>query len=317
MKILYIGKSFFEYEKRIKRLIEEEIGYEVIYFDIGRYKYNYSNCFEKLWSNLYYKKFKKESLKNIKLSNLLIEEIKKIKEEYDIIFYVKPQPELKRFIKFLSTLNKKMICHQWDTMLSMRGIEEILYLFDKKSTFDPMDAKEYKMKFLPNFYIETNVDKKIEYDIFTVQSYDYRLPLLEKIAKKLKERNKKYLFLVYTKDKNLKSDYVTFINEPIKLNETYDYMKKSRVILEIGHLGKQRGLSFRAVESLGLKKKLITNYEFIKEYDFYDPKNIYILRDENIEIPLEFFEQEYEEVDKKIYEKYSGKSWIKNIFMED
>lgn len=315
--ILYIGVSYFEYEKKIKKLIEDELGYKVIYLDVGKYKYNYSNYFERIWSNLYYKKFKKESLKNIKLSNLLIEEVKKIKKEYDIIFYVRPHGEVKRFVEFLSTLNKEMICHQWDTISSLKGIEKKLYLFNKKSTFDPIDAKEYKMKFLPNFYTETNVDKEIEYDIFTVQSYDYRLPLLEKIAKKLKEKNKKYLFLVYTKDKSLKSDCITFINEPIKLNETYDYMKKSRVILELGHLGKQRGLSFRAVESLGLKKKLVTNYEFIKEYDFYDPKNIYILRDENVEIPIEFFEQKYEEVDKKIYEKYSGKSWIKNIFMED
>lgn len=317
MKVLYIGKSFFEYEKKIKKLIEDELGYKVIYLDIGKYKYNYSSWIEKLWSNLYYKNFKKESLKNIKLSNMLINEVKKIKENYDIIFYIRPQGELKQFVEFLSTLKKKMICHQWDTMSSLKGIEEKLPLFDKKSTFDPIDAKEYGMKFLPNFYTEINKEEKIEYDIFTVQSYDYRVPLLEKIAKNLKEKNRKYLFLVYTKDKHLKSDYITFINKPIKLNETYEYMKKSRVILELGHLGKQRGLSFRAVESLGLKKKLVTNYEFITEYDFYDPRNIYILKNENIDIPEEFFEQEYEEIDEKIYEKYSGKSWIKKIFMED
>jgi hypothetical protein len=317
MKVLYIGNQFFEYEKKIKKLIEEELGFEVIFFDISQYKYEYKNYFEKILNNLYYKNIKKENLKNIKLSNLLIEKIKEIKEEYDIIFYIRPYGELKYFINFLSTLDKKMICHQWDTMSSLKGIENQLHLFSKKTTFDPIDAEEYGMKFLPNFYTETENNLEIEYEIFTIQSYDYRFSLLEEIAKNLSTKNKKYLFLVYTQDRSLKSKYIKFINEPLSLNETYNYMKKSKVILELGHLGKQRGLSFRAIESLGLRKKLVTNYTFIKEYDFYIPRNIYILEKNNIDIPMEFFEENYQEIDSQIYEKYSGKNWIKNIFIEE
>ena len=73
-------------------------------------------------------------------------------------------------------------------------------------------------------------------------------------------------------------------------------------------------MSFRPFEAIGLKKKLITNNIEIKNYDFYDPQNIFVIEDiENISISKDFFESEYKELPKEIVEKYFIKNWIETI----
>lgn len=319
--ILYICESYMEYEQQVINLIEKELNYNCIYIDLNKYEYNYKNLLERFYGKTIYPLFFKENYKKRKTVENIIKDIEKLEKKIDIIFYIRPTIRMKRLLKYLKEKNIKMISHQWDSLKKVGDDGSYIKYFDKNLFFDKQDAIKYNGYFLPNFYIKERVEKlEEEYDIYTIISHGKhgnRIEQLEEIAKNLKEKNIKFLFLVYTKEKNIKSEYLTIIDKPISLKENYNNMLKSKVILEIGDKKNQGGLTFRAIDSLGLKKKLVTNYDFVKEYDFYNPKNIYILRDENIEIPVEFFEQEYEEVDKKIYEKYSGKSWIKNIFMEE
>jgi hypothetical protein len=48
-------------------------------------------------------------------------------------------------------------------------------------------------------------------------------------------------------------------------------------------------LIFRVFEALGYKKKLITNNQDITSYDFYNENNIFVITNENYQIPLDFF----------------------------
>ena len=50
-----------------------------------------------------------------------------------------------------------------------------------------------------------------------------------------------------------------------------------------------------------------------KDYDFYNPKNIYIY-DGEFDFENEFFKSDYEELPKDIYEKYSLRGFLKQIF---
>ncbi|MFV0578375.1 MAG: hypothetical protein ACK5NU_06880 [Fusobacterium ulcerans] len=316
MKVLFICPKFFGYEIEIKRLLKSEMRYdEVIYLDLNDFKYEYKNKLEKLYSNLIYKFFFKETFKDKKWNENIIKEIEKYKNKIDIILYIRPDGVHKKLIKYLKNLNKILIGHQWDSMNSLHGIEKCIKYFDKFSTFDLEEAQKYKIDFIPNFYLESKqniIEQNEQIEIFTVMSYDYRFEILEKIAKDLKERKVNYLFLIYTKNKKIKSDYIKIINEPISLNEVYSLMEKSKNILEIGHK-RQGGLSFRAIDCLGKKKKLITNYVFIKEYDFYNENNIYILKENEFIIPEKFLEKKYIEIEKKIYENYSSEIWIKKL----
>ncbi|MBP9509688.1 MAG: hypothetical protein KBE73_00890, partial [Fusobacteriaceae bacterium] len=112
------------------------------------------------------------------------------------------------------------------------------------------------------------------------------------------------------------SEYVTITQNPITLEETQMYQNLSKVILEIGHTNAEKiqgGLSMRAIEALGNRKKLLTTYEIVKEYDFYNEKNIKVLDLNNIDIDKSFFEMPYEQLDDTTYKKYSLESWIKNL----
>lgn len=289
--VLFIAPSFYNYTDIIIELIENVLHYKVIYINLGGFHYSYKHFYERIWNNIYCKPFKKEDIKNIKKSEQIIMELEKMNlEEIEIIFYIKPLTDHIKLIEYLKKLNKKMIGHQWDSLKSLNNDIGYFKYFDRMSSFDFNDCQKYNMRFIPNFYFSKIPKiKECEYDAFTIMTYDYRFSQLENLAKQLKNDGRKYLFLVYQKNKTIENEFVTLIDKPISLEEIYDYISKSKSIVEIGHVGKQGGLSFRALDSLGCEKKLITNYNFIKEYDFYNENNIFIINDLNVSIPKNFF----------------------------
>lgn len=258
MKVLLICPKFFEYEKKIQELIKKEIGYEVFYLNLAEYKHEYINIFERIYNNLFYKPILKKNLRDQKWMGNVIKKIEKIKREIDIVLYIRPDGVHEKLIKYLKGLNVRLIGHQWDTMNSLHGIEKYIKYFNKFSTFDLEEAKKYKIGFIPNFYLKERKDLNIEekLDIFTIISYDERVESLEKIARDLKRRNKKYLFLVYSKNKKIKSEYLKIVYSPISLEKIYELIQLSDIVLEIGHTRniKQGGLSFRAIDCIGMKK---------------------------------------------------------------
>ena len=58
----------------------------------------------------------------------------------------------------------------------------------------------------------------------------------------------------------------------------------------------------------------MTRDEYTYEnYDFYNPKNIYIY-DSEFDFTDEFFTYEYQELPEEIYQKYSLRGFLKQIF---
>lgn len=105
--------------------------------------------------------------------------------------------------------------------------------------------------------------------------------------------------------------YSEFHYEPLTGQKMNDVYEASRCVLDSAQAG-QLGLTIRVLEALGAKKKLITTNEDIVNYDFYRPENIYVYEG-HIDLDNVFFKEEYKEVDKEIYEKYSLRSWLKKI----
>ena len=90
-------------------------------------------------------------------------------------------------------------------------------------------------------------------------------------------------------------------------------MSRSKCILDIPYKG-QSGLTIRTIESIGLHTKLITTNKSIREYDFYDENNIFIMDLKNNILPQEdFFENEYKEIDDTIFQRYNITYWTKKI----
>ena len=65
---------------------------------------------------------------------------------------------------------------------------------------------------------------------------------------------------------------------------------------------------------LGARKKLITTNKNVVDHDFYHPKNIHVVDRSKINIEPSFLDQEYLEIDEKIYSKYSLHNWIQTLF---
>ena len=291
-KIVYLSYDFMGYENEIIKLLENIMGFEVYYIDALKYEYKYKNIFEKFLNNLYYKPFYKKNLKEI---------------NFDIFNYIKRK-------------NKPMFLHHWDSFSFIEKQKEFLEYFDYVSSFDKEESKKFDMKFIPNFYLEKDIvkNKITEYEYFTIMKYDKRFSMLEKLAKYLKEKKINYKFIVVTNEE-ISSEYVEISKNYIPLKKTYELISKSNGIVEIGHTKDisdkyQGGASFRIADAIGNKQKIITNYDFIKEYDIYDENNIFVLSD-NFENKLDnFLKNTYKEYSKEVYERYSGENWIKSIF---
>lgn len=319
MRMILMCSNIHKYGEKIKKVIEDKFGYEVYFIPPNSAdKYEYENLFEKLLSNIIFRPFFNKSLKEIKSDKDIINKIKGF-EKSELVLAIFADYHSKGVLEYLQKQNIKMYCHFWDSFSYLPKQTEYLKYFQYKSSFDPKESKEYGMKFIPNFYFEDDVmaEQGFEYDAFTILRYDERFPQVEKLAKYFYESRIKYLFIVITKE-NIKSDYVNIRKEEITLAQIYDYYSKSRCFVEIGHNDeeeKQGGLTFRAMEALGNKKKLITNYKFIKDYDFYVKENIYIISDSNLDKINDFLLLPYKNLDSELYKKYNSESWIREILL--
>ena len=69
----------------------------------------------------------------------------------------------------------------------------------------------------------------------------------------------------------------------------------------------------RSIEILGLKRKFITTNEDIVNYDFYNPRNILVIKRDDPQLDMDFFYTPYEELSEEVYKKYSLENWILEV----
>ena len=103
----------------------------------------------------------------------------------------------------------------------------------------------------------------------------------------------------------------------LSYEEVITKIKKSKCLLEINLEG-QEGITLRTLEALFFNKKLITNNIKIKEYDFYNENNIYVINDKNIsnETLIEiktFLKLKKQKINDEILKKYTFEFWLKKV----
>lgn len=100
---------------------------------------------------------------------------------------------------------------------------------------------------------------------------------------------------------------------PLSYPEYINQLSGCDVLLDINQAG-QTALTMRVMEAVYLSKKLITSNRDIINYDFYDPRNIFLLPEDNAlpsseDIRL-FLSQPFEPYSDEILEKYSFEHWL-------
>lgn len=294
-------------------------------FEEGFKKYSGCEVQTVLYKRYQYEK-KSEKLLNFFSKNILRSDIKKVKASqritaqldahYDHVFMICPDELLPKYLGEVTKRTENSAVYYWDGFDNFPKTIPTIKYFKRAFTFDPVDAKDYNINFITNFYFYEDRQKEYDYDLFFLATYDVRFPLIKKIAKALQEKGNKTDIRLYSPKKvELQEPLpngITFIENPIPFDVTQEYMKKSRLILDI-HKDIHRGLSFRIFEAMGLGKKLITTNPDVVNYDFYNPNNIFVWTDETEFLPADFLATPYEELPDDIYKKYSQENWVKTV----
>lgn len=268
-------------------------------------------------------KFKKVYKDNCNFKSYLFRAIRKSKTSLISTYFDKWKYEIpeniKNIIIFDSAYNShavkimkdkckncKIILYYWN------HINECTkkYLEDKNIhefwTFDSNDAKRYMINYNSQFYTKNiKLDKdNLEYDVLFLGRAKNRKDMILNLGEKLKEKgiNSKNIIIENEKDFVPYEDYLKLL-------------AKTKTILDIVD-GNQSGLTLRCMEALFFNKKLITNNLDIENYDFYNPKNIFILGKDDMNNIKQFIDSPYELVDEKIVNYYDFDEWIKRFNME-
>ena len=241
--------------------------------------------------------------------------------------------------------NAKTIFYAWDSFENMRHKGELGRLFDRRSTFDSVDAKnnsDYEL--LPLFYTDefdaNQVTNPVEnkYDYVSVAAF---YPFRYRYFKALKEANpdKKLALKLYLapsvyrgkklKDpklvKNLDMDIVSFA--PFEAEYIRNLCLSSKAVVDFAQEN-QQGLTMRTMETLGIKRKLVTNNIYLKDYEFYNEDNAMVMEDlpakaDNAEATGDYsafvlpdntwLDKPYVE-NEETRKKYSVHAWLDNLF---
>ncbi|HGS5689690.1 TPA: hypothetical protein ACMDN5_002143 [Vibrio cholerae] len=323
-KVLLLCPKFFGYEYKIYSKIKE-LNYDAdLIIDTpsaNSLLKGLIRLFRPLFKTYLYRKLT-YSLNNI--GNKQYNKILIVKGEYiseDIIFtlrYKYPDAEI--------------IYYNWDSIKNSKYASKIISLVDRAYTFDPIDAERVsKLSLLPLFYIDEYRSVKdsscenIKYDIcFIGTARKGRFEYINNIFRHFSSSGSSLYFHIY-----LQSRFNHFINRilikgynafdknflsytPLSSAQVKEVFDLSRAILDIQHPS-QSGLTIRTLECLASNKKLITTNDKIKDYDFYNKNNIFILKNDNSHELVDFINISYVSISEDLVNKYSLDSWVKTI----
>ena len=344
-KILFICFPFYEYEKLIKKELEN-LGAEVDFYpgkfhkEDFRDNSNFIVAFVSFLLNpLYKKKYTKGLYDYIRAKNKI----------YDILFVIQTYPASKGLIKKLKTENPlfKSYIYFWDAFSLYNYSNKIKY-FDYAFSLDRADCKKHKgLKHLHGFYPDINVNnrkKNIIYDWSYIGSVypmsSYRIDFINKLIENSKRQNLSfYARLKYYKVKLPNSKFIKLFKniyynifhpkhvsffrkiqkylsknflftDTIKLETVLEIQSQSRCIIDINYR-KRSGITFQCFPVIAENKKLITTNKYIAYEDFFNPNNILIIDEKDPYIALEFLQKSCVPVDIS-YLRLDN--WLKTIF---
>lgn len=313
MKITLISLDNWGFNQHIADAMAEK-GHTVHHINFNSFLYKYPSLRYKIY-NFFLKIFLRKNLKHIYYGKEILKRLESFGHQ-DIILTMKGDFIDSESIRAFKKHTDKSIAFFNDNVRRYPNIANVIPFFDEVYSFEKEDCKKYGLKFITNFIYKQEVSNNIsfKYHIFNISSKDKRSATIIKIAGQLKEKGiLSKIIILDKKNKIKKNDFVDLIRKPIDLDEVNQYIQDSKVLLDI-HRSKQSGLSFRVFESLGLHKKLITTNQDVKNYDFYNPNNIYVVENNEFAISEDFFETAYTPIPKEIYEKYTLDGWIKPVF---
>ena len=313
-KIAIVSTNSFGYIEFLVRKLETVETADLTFINIDTVPFKYKNKWSRA-SNFFSKAIRNTSLKDINRTAFIKWTLEN-EPQFDQILIIRPDKLQIEALEFLRSKTDLLSCYLFDGIENFKKQKSLLNFFDLVFSYDLKDVKKYGFTFITNFIYDDAINKsETKYSVFSICSYDRRFHFLKKMANQLAKLNVSFLFIV-KKEKPLKDDKIQFSKHYIPLDVVKDHISKSNVLIDIQKKN-QTGLSFRVFEALGFSKKLITNNQDIVNYDFFNKNNIFVISENDFEVPKSFFESDYIEVPAEILNKYKLKNWIFQVFKID
>lgn len=309
-EILLIGLGFYNYEDKIKNCLERKDYKVTLVYDTPK-------CDTAL----------QRILTKEKRIYILSAYQRKILQQYNIQDYDYIIVIVGRFLQpfFLDKIKEKkkksavLILYLWDDVARVQNFNEVSFYYDKIFSFDPKDCQNFGFSFLPLFYTdEFHIENQRKlFDVYSaVFDHSDRLKIIQELITKNRHKN---FFFIITQGKigyirniqnhNTYSGKIKYKWTPVSKDENLKHMVRAKGILDI-QIPSQVGLTIRSIEALGSGIKLLTTNQSIRNYDFYNPQNILLIDRKHPQIDWRILDSPYEQVNDRIYNKYSLDNWI-------
>lgn len=180
-------------------------------------------------------------------------------------------------------------------------------------TYDSYDSEKYNIRlkrtscYFP-YYVKEK--KRVKYDILFVGRDKGRGKMLLDLKEYLEEKGLKTKFVITSNGKFAKKK--KYYQSEVPYEQIATWVSESRSVLNVV-MENQHGITVRDMECLFNKVKLITTNKNIKQAEFYNDNNIYILDDNNWDGLLGFIKSEYDDTKETDLNKCSAEMMIEEI----
>ena len=248
---------------------------------------------------------------------------------YDTILVLNGQTLSARLRSELRTRfpTARMVLYMWDSQRNRPGMADDLQRFDAAFTFDADDARRFGMRLRPLFFgprFELPPSETFEHHLcFIGTAHTDRYAVVNRLRRSLPPglRSFWYLYLqapwvlqAYRLSKpamrHARRDEFHFT--PMAKSRLGEVFAASRAILDIEH-PQQRGLTMRTLETLGAHKKLVSTNAQVRDYDFYDPRNICVIDRNAPRLPEDFLASPLVPWPQALYHRYSLRGWVQEV----
>ncbi len=185
----------------------------------------------------------------------------------------------------------------------LRLLQHLNYQF---MTFDPRDASFYDIPLVKNVHrkIAQDAPSPIAHDFYFIGYTKGRKDILANLESRLQQKGFRTHFILIEN----KAEQITQL-------ENIRYSSESACIVDIVSPN-QTGLTLRPFDALFLRKKLLTNNPVIRDQDFYNSSNIFILQNMNLEGIEEFMKTPYYDIAPQTVCQYEINQWIQHYFLD-
>ena len=183
-------------------------------------------------------------------------------------------------------------------------------------SYNISDCNKYNLKY-NNQMLDKSMFKNIKqnhypkYDVLFLGNSKGRENILVKVENQLRSIGRRCY--VYIPDLSGMENNMCKNGKSLPYTEYIELIYQSKAILDIV-TDKNWGLTYRPIEAMFSKRKLITNYDDIKKYDFFNTDNIYILDSNEDFCNIKYFlNSEYKPLNKEIIDEYDITRWYEHF----